>query len=156
MSRVIYIVKNLIFVVAIMILAVCMICFSFHIRPAVVMSGSMEPAIKTGSLLLISKADKDIAEGDVIAFYSGKAEVAHRVIEITSEGYVTKGDANETKDFSVVSENMVIGKVLFWIPSLGYGVNWLSTPAGVISVVTAFICFLLLELLCRKEGNSNE
>lgn len=156
MNSVIRVVKNLIFVVAIIILVVCMICFSLHIRTAVVMSGSMEPAIKTGSLILINTTDNDINEGDIIAFHSGKAEVAHRVVEITSEGYVTKGDANETRDFSIVSENMVIGKILFWIPALGYVISWFSAPAGIITVVTACICFLLLELLCKKEGDPDE
>lgn len=156
MNNVIRVVKNLIFIAAIIILVVCMICFSLHIRPAVVMSGSMEPSIKTGSLILINTTDKDINEGDIIAFHSGKAEVAHRVVEITPEGYVTKGDANETRDFSTVSANMVIGKIPFWIPALGYVIRWFSAPAGIITVVTAFLCLLLLELLCKKEGDSNE
>jgi signal peptidase len=74
-------------------------CLVLQYKPAIVVSGSMEPMIKTGSLLLVDKKDKNIEIGDVIAYKNHDMEVSHRVVEITSNGYVTKGDNNDNVDF---------------------------------------------------------
>ena len=54
-------------------------------QPYAVISGSMEPAIPTGSLVYIKGMEaQDVQEGDVIAFYGGydsSAIVTHRVVE---------------------------------------------------------------------------
>ena len=62
----------------------------------VVLSGSMEPAIKTGSIVFVKPSDT-YQKGDIITFTDGKAasSVTHRVFEIQNKDgkdiFITKG-----------------------------------------------------------------
>jgi signal peptidase len=102
----------------------------------IVQSGSMEPAIKMGSLVIVKPA-KDYKIGDVISFglvTKTKAPTTHRIYDIkVTDGkisYITKGDANNAPDQREVSKKDVIGKVLFSIPYLGYAVDFAKKPLG--------------------------
>lgn len=107
----------------------------------IVQSGSMEPAIKMGSLVLVKPAD-DYKIGDVItfgAYTKTKAPTTHRVFDIKVDAgvprYITKGDANEEPDQREVSETEVIGKVLFSVPYLGYAVDAAKKPFGFMLII---------------------
>ena len=88
----------------------------FGNKPAVIISGSMEPTIKTGALVLIHFSDfEDCEVGDVITYYHPgfKELVTHRVIEKGEDYYWTKGDANAARDsISVIADNFY-GKVIY-------------------------------------------
>ena len=101
-----------------------------------VLSGSMEPAIKMGSVVVVKPAD-DYKIGDVITFGSyskTKPPTTHRIHNIKvlkgRVSYITKGDANEEPDNREISEREIIGKVLFSIPYLGYAVDFTKKPIG--------------------------
>lgn len=64
-------------------------------RSAVVLTGSMEPAIRADDLVIVHRQETYSA-GDIIMFRSGANTTTHRVTEVTAEGYRTKGDANNT------------------------------------------------------------
>ena len=85
----------------------------FSLKPYAVMSGSMEPAFPTGSIVYVQKADPlKIKVGDPITFYLEKtATVTHRVVRIDSKQrlFYTKGDANNTEDISPVSFKNLVG-----------------------------------------------
>ena len=74
-------------------------------RLAPVLSGSMDPAIKQGSMVVVEQVDiHDLRVGDVMLFNApidGHPAVVHRVHEIgTIDGrpaFRTKGDANRTR-----------------------------------------------------------
>jgi signal peptidase len=107
-----------------------------NIKFMIVQSGSMTPAIKTGSLVMVKPID-DYKIGDVITFgpiTKTKAPTSHRIYDIkVNEGkiiYITKGDANDTPDTREVPKSEVLGKVLFDIPYLGYAVNFAKKPTG--------------------------
>lgn len=102
----------------------------------VVQSGSMEPAIKMGSLIIVKPYD-DYEIGDIVTFgdvTKNKTPITHRIHDIkVNEGkilYITKGDANEDPDGKEVLNREVIGKSLFSIPYLGYVVNFAKKPLG--------------------------
>ena len=101
-----------------------------------VVSGSMEPAIPTGSLVYIENAQpEEIKEGDVIAFYGARdsaAVITHRVVENNTlmGQFTTKGDANEKEDIKPVEYREFIGKVSYSIPMLGWAAQTLTSPAG--------------------------
>lgn len=79
-----------------------------------ILSGSMEPTLYTGDLVLVSTKETEIQRDDMIAFRMGGNIVVHRVIEVREgEQYVTKGDANQQADLDLVEKDQVIGKV--WI-----------------------------------------
>lgn len=92
-----------------------------------VLSGSMEPALGVGGLVVIKPAEAPgIKTGDVISFRLPGIDtpICHRVIDIKeAEGelfFQTKGDANEEPDLDLVSVQDVTGKAVFYAPYVGY------------------------------------
>jgi len=82
-----------------------------------VLSGSMEPTIKTGSIILVKKRTKQtkITTGEIITFkmpYNEQILVTHRIIEIINNNeqlfYTTKGDANPVKDPWIIDKNSIV------------------------------------------------
>jgi signal peptidase len=131
----------------------------------IVKSGSMEPGIRTGSVVAVKPAD-EYRIGDVITFRTGRDEpTTHRIVEIRnengSESYVTKGDANNAPDSSAVRENEIIGKVLFSVPYAGYAVDVARKPIGfvLIIVIPALIIIgdevrkIFLEVKRMRQGS---
>ena len=99
-----------------------------------VLSGSMEPEIKSGSVAVISPQDSYQA-GDIITFSTGRnLPSTHRITdkETTDTGpiYKTKGDANPTGDLESVTKEDVLGGFVFSIPYLGYVVEFAKTGYG--------------------------
>ena len=99
-----------------------------------VYTGSMEPAIHVGSVVVIKPVDVErLEEGDVVCFtFSGPASITHRIINITTEGFITKGDANEDPDQWIVRRENIVGKVILIIPYVGYLGHFVRTPIGFI------------------------
>lgn len=94
-------------------------------RPIVITSGSMEPGIARGDVLIISDS-RAIRVGDVVTYKpsTGRVElITHRVvgIEKTTEGllYYTKGDSNRSADAYPVPEKNVAGVSVRRIPRIG-------------------------------------
>ena len=86
----------------------------FGIRPMIVVSGSMEPVLPVGSLVVTKAVTADEVEvGDVVGYWTGNRFIGinpiilHRVIAITEEGYLLKGDNNETADLPVKPEQII-------------------------------------------------
>ena len=79
-------------------------------------SDSMEPTVGEGDVFLVT--DGQVDPGEVALFYSSEREglVAHRVVEETDAGYVTKGDANPSTDQAggapPVSPDAVVGPLV--------------------------------------------
>ena len=100
----------------------------FGIGVANVVSGSMEPALKKGTLLLVrKKADAEI--GDIVVYQSGESMIVHRIIFTEGDQVITKGDANETEDIPI-KRSQIKGVVMFKIPEIGKGMQWMQTLAG--------------------------
>lgn len=116
----------------------------------VVQSGSMMPAIKMGSVVMVKPA-QDYKIGDIISFgkYSRfKAPTTHRIYDIkVAEGkpvYITKGDANNAPDQREITKRDIIGKVLFDVPYLGFAVDFAKKPLGfglIVVIPAAVIIF---------------
>jgi signal peptidase len=107
-----------------------------------VISGSMEPALETGSLIVTSPTEPEEVEiGDIILFYQPsitRTMITHRVIDIQVNSpisFLTQGDANLNPDpFRVPGQNLV-GKVILHIPSAGYFIEFVKKPVGFISLI---------------------
>ena len=111
-------------------------------RVDAVLSGSMEPELKTGSLIITRSIDaEEIEVGDIITFRSNAADegmVTHRVIGIghsSSLYFETKGDANEDPDPFTVPARSLVGKVTLHISYWGYFTLFLNTPLGFLLAV---------------------
>ena len=121
-----------------------------NLEVKIVQSGSMEPSIKTGALVVI-RPSSEYHIGDVIMFGEDtKTQVptTHRIVadEVRSGVfyYTTQGDANEDPDPQQVAQSEVIGKVLFSIPYLGYVLDFAKKPLGftlLIGVPAAIVVF---------------
>ncbi len=106
-----------------------------------VQSGSMEPAIKQGSIVIIKPAKK-YNKGDIITTRepaNPKVSLTHRVFAVKNKAgktfYVTKGDANKSPDTEERPKENVLGKALFSVPYLGYPVAFAKTRDGLIFLV---------------------
>lgn len=120
-------------------------------KTLVVLSGSMEPKIHTGSIVAI-KPEKEYKIGDAITFGENtktKTPTTHRIFEIKeSEGvksYITKGDANNAPDQKSVSEEEILGKVLFSVPYAGYAVAAAQKPVGFLLIVVVPAVIIIYE-----------
>lgn len=111
-------------------ISIAIIWFSvgvFPIYPSVIATGSMEPMIMPGDVILIKKI-KDIEEvhvGDVIQFRRGSILISHRVMEIKQEDkkgvrYKTKGDNNSGPDIELVRPEDIKGEIIKVIPKVGW------------------------------------
>lgn len=119
---------------------------------SVVLSGSMEPELSVGDLLIV-KETSDVKKNDVIVFQDGRSLVVHRVVEIDEKELITKGDANNTAD-QPIDRSVVKGKVICAIPYVGNVVSFLKTPVGTVLLLIGAIA--LLEIPRRNEKRKDE
>jgi len=134
-----------------------------------VASGSMRPTLEVGDLIVVQgilnvselKAASN-PEGDIIVFRSPRDEgelIVHRAINKTLvEGiwYIrTKGDANLTPDpwtgsntlNQMISEKLLIGKVVGRVPWLGYIPLYIRTPIGVVLLIVLILIIIFAEYI---------
>lgn len=160
-------------VALLVILAILLVGMRLFFRVYSVLSPSMEPAFKVGSLIYVKKtAPEDVRVGDPITFVMNEKLdiVTHRVVEIeesvdgkggTVYRYTTKGDANDTNDGRPVRDENLLGVPVFSIPYLGYAADFIQHPPGVFVAVGGgalilFLVFLpdLLEKDRKKSAGS--
>lgn len=115
---------------------------------AVVETGSMEPNVPTGSLVLIHKTD-GYSVGDVITYedYRGMS-ITHRVKSIENGIVVTQGDANESADMPFI-EDAIVGKVEMVVPKLGSIIKVLKTPWVVTALVGTVVLVIAWGFVAR-------
>lgn len=132
----------------------------FGIEVKIVQSGSMEPALPLGSMIIVVPTE-EYREGDIITFGSDTREViptTHRIISISAiEGkmvYRVKGDANENEDLKSVEADEVIGKVIFHIPYLGYILDLAKKPIGFALLIGIPAFLVIIDELTKiyREG----
>lgn len=107
----------------------------------IVVSGSMEPAIKINSVCIIQKCNiESVQENDIVCFRYSQ-DIVHRVVsKTTSESGVTvlhtKGDSNESADDIEIHEDMLVGKVIHTFNNLAPILTKYSVSPGKIDGVT--------------------
>ena len=118
------------------------------LRLFIVMSGSMEPAIATGSICVVNtKASyEEIQKGEIIAYQTETGmRVTHRVVGKEANGLLTKGDANDFADGIVTGADNFIGKNIYSIPYIGYVLKFLQQPQVILGIMMLFICSCTLK-----------
>ena len=88
------------------------------LRIFTVSTGSMSPAISSGSLI-ITKPQKSYFAGDIITFQIGKYQdktITHRIFNVLTKNeknrFVTEGDANDALDNNLIITDQIIGKII--------------------------------------------
>lgn len=163
-------------IVGLLLLVAIVVPFVIHAVPPVVgaegsyvvKSGSMEPSINPGDVIVVyDSAPARIAENDIITYRTqdGRFPTTHRVVEVVSSSdfdsgvaFRTKGDANEDADQSLVDGSRLIGKVptlsvpflgtvVVKLPYMGYIVQFINTTYGY-----ALFVMLPILLFIANEG----
>ena len=112
------------------VIALCVFWFSFGFfgfRPAFVPSGSMEPNIHHGDLVLAGPTSPTTLKVGDIAMYEmpGRLRILHRIQAIERDQdqnryFVFKGDNNNVADPVKVRDNQIKGKYIGRIPKVGW------------------------------------
>lgn len=133
----------------------------------IIQSGSMEPAIPAGSLIVDRAMLPDQYRVDDIVTYLDVSKqrkfITHRITEITQKAggvkiFQSKGDANPNGDNGYRGIGSIVGKVVLVVPYLGFPISWLKTPVGFVGislVVTAFLTYLLIFSSLRESELAN-
>jgi signal peptidase I len=131
------------------------------VRFDAILSGSMSPSLDVGDLVVTtSTSPEDLSVGDIIVFHSpvNGNLICHRIISIGQEDgslvFQTKGDCNEDPDPFMLSSDSIVGKVQVCIPSMGYVVQWLRGPFGILALISlGAAAFLIPD---RPEDSKKE
>jgi signal peptidase len=137
--------------------AALLVPFAFGARPYTVLSGSMEPAIAAGDLVVAQRVSPpDVRLGDVVTFEDperGNRLTTHRVGGIWRDGgkleFVTKGDANNATERWRVASDGDLGRVAYRIPWVGNVTVLARRPLGFALLVAAPLLLLAINELAR-------
>ena len=156
MKRATKIILKVLYVSVFAFITLCFVLSLFGFRARAVVSGSMEPYIKTGGVVITAPCKLcNLSIGDDITYKTKQGVfVTHRIISIDTEKdkVITKGTANDIEDPAICS-SQIKGKVLLSVPYLGYVVKAL----GMLPIRIALTALLLLGLFLllfdiRKSG----
>jgi signal peptidase I len=137
----------------ILIVAAVGLLSKFNVIPLQILSvrsGSMEPSIKTGSIIVTTPANF-YRVNDVVAFTvdDGQETITHRIVALrnTTNGiaYTTKGDANKIPDSFGTTKNEILGKVRLATPWLGYIFTFTKTTTGLIVIIIIPAAFIIIS-----------
>ncbi|MDF2679298.1 MAG: family signal peptidase [Brevibacillus sp.] len=117
----------------------------------VVLSGSMSPTFDTGSIVAVKQIPySEIQKGDIVTFEDmEKRTVTHRVIDIVDGNLVTKGDANDGKDTDPVTADRVKGKVQYSVPYIGYFIEFVKSPTGMLVFLAVPGLYLMISQIWK-------
>lgn len=151
-------IKNIIISIIYILVLIYLLSFApaiFGHKPLVVISGSMEPTLKVGSLLYFHDYDlNNYKKGDILVYRAGKHNISHRIVKRVKGGFITKGDANTTNDSSIVNDYQVLGKGTQWcIPFLGFYDDFIFTHKFIF-VITIII--LVIDIFVDKKLDEEE
>ncbi len=117
-----------------------------------VMTGSMEDGIHAGDYIIVNHT-KDLKLGDVITYTRHNYYITHRIVDITPNGLITKGDANNTED-DPVQLNEVVGKVLYKSALIKFIITYKFILIG--AFILLFFASTALGILNKNEDNDEE
>jgi len=134
-----------------------------NIKILTVLSGSMEPTIKTGSVIII-KPVSSYKVGDIVTFGEiSKTSIpkTHRItrtyVQNDIQLYATKGDANDNEDGKSIKKEDIKGKVILSIPYLGYAVSFAQTKKGfLLLIIIPCVLIIVGEFLNIKKNIKRE
>jgi signal peptidase len=139
-------------------LIVSLLPIAGNVKIKIVKSGSMEPTIRTGAIV-VDKPETTYQVGDVVTFGADtKTQIptTHRILAISGEGagalLTTKGDANNAQDPVQTPVSAVHGKVLFSVPYLGYILNFARQPLGFVLLIGLPATLIIFDELVAIWG----
>ena len=142
--------------IAIVLLLFSGLSFGGVVKARIVLTGSMEPAINPGDIIITTPITRKVPKiGDVVAYqakrFNGEnvAVFSHRIISgDLQSGFVVKGDANKSPDNQKPKASDILGVVIFVIPFLG---NILTPKALFLLVPCIFGLWLIMDAMKSVE-----
>ena len=158
-------------VLALLVVAVVAVGLAANLAPQAgarllaIRTGSMEPTMPVGSLILATVVDPaTLVAGDVVTVQlDGGSTLTHRINGIVEQDngrmFELKGDANAVHDPVLVVADQVVGRVDLAIPLLGYLLAMLSMPTGIAALLsiggTLLTAGWLLDELTDAEADED-
>jgi signal peptidase I len=141
--------------------AMAVIPVAFHWEPTIVMSGSMEPQVMTGDVIVAmpvpqDKIKEEIKTGQVLLAKNAERPgtlITHRVVKILPDGagYITKGDANRSQDDITLLPQNIKGIERIRIPYIGIPIQALKTGNNLPAII-----FLAITILAQISASGEK
>ena len=124
------------------------------INPLVVISGSMEPGISKGDLLIDTRvAVEDLEVGQVVSIApdADHLPVSHRIVDIQRDGdhalLQLKGDANTSLDAPIYQASGEVWAPRWRVPMAGYVITKLIHPQVMIPLAVAIGALMVFVMV---------
>lgn len=111
-----------------------------------VQTGSMRDEINPGDWIIINTSSS-YKIGDVVTYKQDNDFITHRIVETYKQTFITKGDANPSKD-DPIGKDQVIGKVVKVLPHFGILRKTIFNP---IVIITLIITIYIIGLIFKKD-----
>lgn len=140
-----------------------------------VASPSMVPTLNVGDLIVVqgipNASEVNAApypEGDIIVFHKpgpGNELIVHRAVGKEKNDstwyFQTKGDNNNSYDpwsgqdtwNGMISEKLLVGKVIRIVPWVGHIPLFMRTPSGVLIIVFLFVTLLIIDFVFPRKAD---
>lgn len=123
----------------------------FGFRIYRVISGSMQPALQIGDVIIIKKAN-NYAEKDIITYDNGLTTITHRIKSIDGDEIITEGDANDATD-KPITKDRILGKYFFRISTFSVFSIMLTGKTIYLIMVLVLFAILLFAISDRVTRN---
>ena len=123
----------------------------FGFRIYRVISGSMQPALQIGDVIIIKKAN-NYAEKDIITYDNGVTTITHRIKSINGDEIITEGDANDAPD-KPITKDRILGKYFFRISTFSVFSIMLTGKTIYLIMVLVLFAILLFAISDRVTRN---
>ena len=113
-----------------------------------VATGSMANTLNIGDIVVV-KVNESFKENDIIVYKEENSFITHRVIKIDGQDLITRGDANNSEDKPIKSDQ-ILGKVIYIIPKIGIWRKVLASPE-ILGMIIIFIILLGIVLMLTSK-----
>lgn len=130
----------------------------FGWQPVVITSGSMQPSIRAGDVVLAAPVGDGPLEPGTVVTYESPVEdgalITHRVVSRLADGrYRVKGDANAGPDSTPLGIDDVVGTGRLLVPMVGLPIRW-AADAPLFLIAWALVTLAALRHRARKQDGA--
>lgn len=126
----------------------------FGYKAFVISSGSMEPTLNIGDIVIIKETKQEqISKGNIITFRKDGYNITHRINDIIEKDgekyYQTKGDKNTTNDADLVKYEEIEGVYVFKIDKIGSIITYAQNTTTIIIIIC--VIYLIYRISAEKD-----
>lgn len=126
----------------------------FGYKALVISSGSMEPTLNIGDIVIIKETKQEqISKGNIITFRKDGYNITHRINDIIEKDgekyYQTKGDKNTTNDADLVKYEEIEGVYVFKIDKIGSIITYAQNTTTIIIIIC--VIYLIYRISAEKD-----